>query len=153
MGKPERQPEGLLLGTGTAPSPERTACRLGSASRWAPCDCCGPPQSCRSKLRYYFFLALLEAMESLAALATRNFTTVLATILMAAPVAGFLSLAILAFRLDQPTDAGKDEEALLLGLFQGGRPPVSPETGGRLCCFAGNSRLDAEAVEFVSLLS
>ena len=68
--------------------PERTAFRPGSASRWAPCDCCSPPQSFRSIPRYYFFFALLGAMESLAALATRNFTTVLAAILMAAPVLG-----------------------------------------------------------------
>ena len=45
-----------------------------------------------------------------------NFTTVLAGILMAAPVAGFLPMRALAFRLDQPPDAGKDEEAILLDL-------------------------------------
>ena len=51
-------------------------CYNTSASRFAHCDCCGPPQSFRSNPRYYFFFALLGAMESSAALATRNFTTI-----------------------------------------------------------------------------
>ena len=54
-------------------------------------------------------------MVSLAALATRNFTTVLAGILIASPVAGFLPMR--AFRFEQPSDARQDKNAVLLGFL------------------------------------
>jgi len=59
----------------------------------------------------------LGAIASLAALATRNFTTVLALIWMGSPVCGFASDARLAVRFHQPAEAGHNEHAVLLGLF------------------------------------
>ena len=117
MGKPERRPEGLPWGQALPHPPERTASRPGYASRWAPCDCCGPPQSFRSIPRYYFFFALLGAMESLAALATRNFTTVLAVILMAAPVAGFLPMRAWRFDLTSRPMPGRMKRPFFLVSF------------------------------------
>ncbi len=59
-------------------------------------------------------------MTSLAALATRNFTTVLALILMACAGLGVAADAGLALRLHETADAGDYEDAVLLGFLDCG---------------------------------
>ena len=59
-------------------------------------------------------------MTSLAALATRNFTTVLALILMACAGLGVAADARLALCLHETADAGNYEDAVLLGFLDGG---------------------------------
>ena len=57
-------------------------------------------------------------MESLAALATRNFTTVLAAILMTAPLAGFLPLRSLRFDLTSRPMPGRMKRPFCLVSFR-----------------------------------
>ena len=62
------------------------------------------------------FFAFGGTMASFAALATRNFTTFLAAILIAAPVAGFRPIRALRSTRTRSTDAGYNEQAVLLDL-------------------------------------
>ena len=58
-------------------------------------------------------------IASFAALAILNFTTFLAAILMASPVAGLRPHPSLAIHTDQSPYAGQDEYAILLDLADG----------------------------------
>src|SRR6266850_2502177 len=81
--------QGNVRGGDWAPGAAGAPARHSSMERTSPFG----PQA-----ENYFFFAP-GAMASLAALATRNFTTVLAAILIASPVAGFRPIRALRFDL------------------------------------------------------
>ena len=71
-------------------------------------------------------------MTSLAALATRNFTTVLALILMASPVWGLRPMRALRSAFTRRPMPGNHEHAVLLGFLDGGLRQQVHERGGLL---------------------
>ena len=75
----------------------------------------------------------LGAIASLAALATRNFTTVLAGILIASPISGVAAHARLAVGLHQTAQSRDDEYTVLFLALLDQRLRASPSRNAAAC--------------------